>query len=207
MNTEPYIYLASQSPRRQELLTQVGVPFRLLLADASEDAEALEASVPGETPDHYVQRVTTLKAGAAVLRRRARGLPEALILAADTTVVLGRSLLGKPDDELHATDMLRCLSGRSHRVLTAVALTDGARLELALSVSHVRFATLTEQDIAAYVATGEPIGKAGAYAIQGRAAAFISSIEGSHSGIMGLPLFETTALLRSFRWQQSNHAK
>ena len=153
MNTEPFIYLASQSPRRQELLTQVGVPFQLLLADASEDAEALEASVPGETPDHYVQRVTTLKAGAAVLRRRVRGLPEALILAADTTVVLGRSLLGKPDDELHATDMLRCLSGRSHRVLTAVALTDGARLELALSVSHVRFATLTEQDIAAYVAT------------------------------------------------------
>ena len=205
--TTPFLYLASQSPRRQELLTQLGVPFQLLLADASEDAEALEASVPGEAPDHYVQRVTTLKAGAAVLRRRKHGLPEALILAADTTVVLGRSLLGKPDDELHATDMLRCLSGRSHRVLTAVALTDGERLELALSTSHVRFATLTEQDIAAYVATGEPIGKAGAYAIQGRAAAFISSIEGSHSGIVGLPLFETAALLRSFHWQDGNKPK
>jgi len=191
----PFIYLASQSPRRQELLRQLGVPFELLLADASEDAEALEAEQAGEAPAHYVQRVTALKAGAAILRRRARGLPEAPILAADTTVVLGRRLLGKPVDAADARAMLARLSGKTHRVLTAVAVTDGQRLELALSSSRVRFAPLDAATIERYVATGEPLGKAGAYAIQGRAAAFVEAIEGSHSGIVGLPLFETAQML------------
>jgi len=192
----PFIYLASQSPRRQELLRQIGVQYELLLPDAAEDAEALEAVLPGEDPAHYVQRVTTLKAGAAIVRRRTRGLPDAPILAADTTVALGRMILGKPADADAAAAMLQRLSGRTHRVLTAVAVTTGDRLDLALSVSQVRFDVLDAVTIARYVATGEPLGKAGAYAIQGRAAAFVRSIRGSHSGIVGLPLFETTHLLR-----------
>ena len=193
--TEPLLYLASQSPRRQELLRQLGVRPTLLLPDAEEDAEALEVHEAGESPERYVQRVTALKAGAAVLRLRRRGLPAAPILAADTTVVLGRTLLGKPVDGADAAAMLGRLSGRTHRVLTAVAVTDGRRLDLALSVSRVRFAPLDAATIAAYVASGEPLGKAGAYAIQGKAAAFIRHIAGSHSGIVGLPLYETAALL------------
>jgi septum formation protein len=190
------LYLASQSPRRAQLLEQLGVRHQLLLPAPDEDTEALEAALKGESPSAYVQRVTALKLDAAVARRERLGLPVAPILCADTTVALGRTILGKPLDEADAARMLAALAGRSHRVLTAVALQDGRRRLAALSVSHVRFAELDAARIAAYVASGEPLGKAGAYAIQGRAAAFIAHISGSHSGIMGLPMFETAQLLR-----------
>ena len=194
----PTVYLASQSPRRSQLLEQLGVRHTLLLAAAEEDAEALETVWPGEAPADYVQRVTRLKLDAALQRRIARGLPDAPVLCADTTVALGRSILGKPQDATDAARMLARLSGRSHRVLTAVALGQGARVVQLLSVSQVRFAAMNAQDIAAYVASGEPMGKAGAYAVQGLAAAYIARISGSYSGIMGLPLFETAHALRQF---------
>jgi septum formation protein len=189
------IYLASQSPRRRQLLHQIGVEHELLLPGAEEDAEALEAVRPGELPADYVQRVTRAKLQAAVARCRRRGLAPATILCADTTVAVGRAILGKPQDDADAARMLSLLSGRTHRVLTAVAVRRGRREALALNVSKVHFRALTRREIAAYVASGEPRGKAGAYAIQSAAAAWISRIEGSHSGIMGLPLFETAQLL------------
>ena len=192
----PFIYLASQSPRRAQLLDQLGVAHQLLLAQPGEDAEALEAVLPREAPAAYVQRVTLLKLDAAVARHRALGLPPAPILCADTTVALGRTLLGKPEDDVDATRMLRLLSGATHRVLTAVAVQQGRRRHAALSVSRVRFAALTPTQVKAYVASGEPRGKAGAYAVQGRAAALIEHLSGSYSGIMGLPMFETAQLLR-----------
>ncbi|NMM76458.1 septum formation inhibitor Maf [Acidovorax sp. SRB_14] len=196
-----FIYLASQSPRRSQLLDQLGVHHDLLLPaagdEAAEDAEALEAALVGESPTAYVQRVTGLKLDAAVARRARRGLPEAPILCADTTVALGRTLYGKPEDAQDAARMLGELSGHTHRVLTAVALQVGAKRLAALSVSRVTFAALPPAQIAAYVATGEPLGKAGAYGVQGKAAALIERIHGSYSGIMGLPLFETARLLRA----------
>ncbi|MDN8615260.1 Maf family protein [Variovorax ginsengisoli] len=192
----PFIYLASQSPRRAQLLGQLGVRHELLLATADEDAESLEAVLPGESPTAYVQRVTALKLDAAVDRWRQRGLPPAPILCADTTVAIGRTILGKPEDAADAARMLASLAGRTHRVMTAIALQHGDRRLAALNVSHVRFAAVGPARIAAYVASGEPLGKAGAYGIQGRAAAFIEHISGSHSGIMGLPMFETAELLR-----------
>jgi septum formation protein len=190
------LYLASQSPRRGQLLQQIGIAHELLLPGDDEDAEALEAVRPGELPAAYVQRVTRAKLQAAVARLRRRGLEAAPILCADTTVALGRRILGKPADAAEARAMLRSLSGRTHRVLTAVALHDGRRIGQALNVSHVRLATMPDAAIEAYVRSGEPFGKAGAYAIQGAIAAWIAHIDGSHSGIMGLPLFETAALLR-----------
>jgi septum formation protein len=192
----PFVWLASQSPRRQELLRQLGVPFELLAPGPDEDAEALEAVRQGESPTRYVERVVLDKARAAAARRVARGLADAPILVADTTVAVGGTILGKPADDADAKRMLRLLSGRGHRVLTAVAVVRGARIERATNVSRVRFARLSADEVDAYVATGEPRGKAGAYAIQGRAAAFVRRIEGSHSGIMGLPLHETSTLLR-----------
>ena len=194
----PMVYLASQSPRRSQLLEQLGVRHTLLLPGTDEDAEALEVVLPGEAPADYVQRVTRLKLEAALQRRVARGLPDAPVLCADTTVALGRSILGKPQDAADAARMLARLSGRSHRVLTAVALGQGTRVVQLVSVSQVRFAAMGVQDIAAYVASGEPMGKAGAYAVQGLAAAYIARISGSYSGIMGLPLFETAHALRQF---------
>ena len=191
-----FVYLASQSPRRRQLLDQLGVRHELLLADATEDAETLEAVHGREAPARYVQRVTGLKLDAAVARHRARGLPLAPILCADTTVALGPVILGKPEDAADAARMLRQLSGQDHRVLTAVALQHGDQRLQALSVSHVRFAPLSDDEIARYVDSGEPLGKAGAYAVQGRAAAFICAMRGSYSGIMGLPMFETAQLLR-----------
>ncbi|MBE7426882.1 MAG: septum formation inhibitor Maf [Ideonella sp.] len=203
-----FVYLASRSPRRQQLLQQIGVRFELLLPDADEDAEALEAVRPREAAEAYVRRVTRAKLLAARERLRRRGLPAAPILAADTTVVLGRSILGKPTDAGEAAAMLARLSGRSHRVLSGVAVGvavgvaagaavgSGARTLAALQVSRVRFATLPRATIDAYVAGGEPFGKAGAYAIQGALAGWIERIDGSHSGIMGLPLYETAQLLR-----------
>jgi septum formation protein len=197
MSSDPsFIYLASQSPRRAQLLGQLGVRHELLIATAEEDAESLEAVLAGESPTAYVQRVTALKLDAAVRRRARRGLPAAPILCADTTVAIARTILGKPEDGADAARMLASLAGRTHRVMTAIALQHGGRRLAALNVSHVRFAPIGPARIAAYVASGEPLGKAGAYGIQGRAAAFIEHISGSHSGIMGLPMFETAELLR-----------
>ncbi len=195
-----FIYLASQSPRRRQLLEQIGVKFQLLLPDAHEDAEALEAERPGEPPADYVQRVTLAKLQAARERLVRRKLPFAPVLCSDTTVALEQRLLGKPASAAEACETLRCLSGRTHEVLTAVALGWGAREAQALNISRVRFEPLTEPQIQRYVDSGEPFGKAGAYAIQSAAAAWISHIEGSYSGIMGLPLFETAQLLQQAGW-------
>ena len=196
MSRHAFIYLASQSPRRRELLDQLGVRHEPLLAGPDEDVESLEAVRAGELPAAYVDRVTRAKLRAAQRRRRARGLPAAPILCADTTVALGRRILGKPIDAADALATLRLLSGRTHRVITAVALA-GARSErIAVSVSSVRFAAIAEAELARYVAGGEPFGKAGAYAIQSGAARWIARIAGSYSGIMGLPLYETAVLLR-----------
>lgn len=196
-----FLYLASQSPRRSQLLDQLGIRHQLLLpnaaGDISEDAEAIELQRPGEAPKAYVERVTGLKLDAALQRHARRGLPAAPILCSDTAVALGRRIYGKPESSADAARMLSELAGRSHRVLTAVALQVGAKRLAALSVSSVQFAALTPEQIAAYVATGEPLGKAGAYAVQGHAGAFIPVLRGSYSGIMGLPLFETSQLLRA----------
>ena len=191
-----FVYLASQSPRRRQLLEQLGVRYELLLPDAHEDSEALEEVLPGEAPARYVQRVTGLKLDAALARLERRGLAPAPILCSDTTVALGRTIYGKPQDDRDAARMLRELSGHTHRVLTAVAVQAGRKRLQALSDSRVRFAAMSPAQIRAYVASGEPHGKAGAYAVQGRAAAFIARIAGSYTGIMGLPLFETAQLLR-----------
>lgn len=193
-----FIYLASQSPRRSQLLTQMGVRHELLLASAEEDAESLEAEIDGESPEVYVARVTEAKLDAALARLAARGLPPAPILCSDTTVAVEQQILGKPLDAEDAFRTLRLLAGRSHRVITAVALGQGERRVKALNVSVVEFAPLSDAQIRDYIASGEPFGKAGAYAIQSQAAAWISRIEGSYSGIMGLPLFETAQLLRQW---------
>ncbi|HBH36810.1 MAG TPA: septum formation inhibitor Maf [Curvibacter sp.] len=193
-----FIYLASQSPRRRQLLEQLGVRHELLLPESDEDAEALEAVKTGEAPAAYVQRVTQLKLDAALARLERRGLPAAPVLCSDTTVALGRTIYGKPADAADARRMLGKLAGTTHRVLTAVAVGTPRRRLHALSDSRVTFAPMSRQQIAAYAAGGEPTGKAGAYAVQGRAAAWISHISGSYSGIMGLPLYETAELLRAY---------
>ena len=192
-----FIYLASQSPRRSQLLSQLGVRHEVLLPDASEDPEGLEVIHGNEAPKRYVQRVTALKLEAALARLKRRALPFAPVLCSDTSVALGGTIYGKPENAADAKRMLKELSGHTHRVLTAVAIGDGMRNVAVCSVSQVRFASLTAAQIAAYVATEEPMGKAGAYAVQGRAAAFIAHISGSYSGIMGLPLFETAGALKS----------
>jgi septum formation protein len=195
-----FIYLASQSPRRAELLAQLGVSHRLLLADQDEDAEGLEDIRGQEAPATYVQRVTQLKLAAAVLRARKRNLTEAPILCADTTVALGRQILGKPHDARAAGQMLQVLSNKTHRVLTSVGIAwwvgKKVHTHFVLSQSQVTFAKLSKREIEDYIATGEPFGKAGSYGVQGKAAAFISKISGSYSGVMGLPLHETAALLK-----------
>lgn len=194
------LYLASQSPRRSQLLDQLGVPHQLLVAHLGAEADAvelLEQARANEAPLAYVQRITSLKLDAAVARLSERGLSPGPVLCADTTVVLGRTILGKPTDAADAERMLKALSGQTHRVLTAVAVQLGRKRLSTVSVSRVRFAEMSTGQIAAYAASGEPLGKAGAYAIQGRAAAFIAQISGSYSGIMGLPMFETAQLLRA----------
>jgi septum formation protein len=193
-----FVYLASQSPRRRQLLEQLGVAYELLLPDDSEDAEALEVVLPNEAPRAYVQRVTQLKLDAALARMKKRQLPTAPVLCSDTTVALGKTILGKPESNQDAQRMLRTLSGQTHRVLTAVTLGTSRQREQALSISTVRFADMTTAQIKSYADSGEPMGKAGAYAVQGRAAAYIAHISGSYSGIMGLPMFETAQLLRAF---------
>ena len=190
-----FIYLASQSPRRRQLLEQLGVRYELLLPDDTEDAEALEATRMNESPSSYVKRVTLAKLDAAVARLKRRKLESAPILCADTTVALGRKIYGKPENENDARRMLTELAGRTHRVLTAVAVHSGRNQLEALSTSMVTFETLTPEQISAYVASGEPLGKAGAYAVQGRAALHITRISGSYSAIMGLPIYETAKAL------------
>jgi septum formation protein len=204
MKQAVFIYLASQSPRRSQLLNQLGVTFELLLPGQGEDAEALEAVVGDEIPQAYVQRVTGLKLLASLERLKRLGLPVAPVLCADTTVALGHQILGKPANPAEAKEMLGLLSGQTHRVLTAVAIGlpsntgQESTVQTMLSSSQVEFAELSAAWIDNYVSSGEPMGKAGAYAIQGRAAAKIKSITGSYSGIMGLPLFETVQLLHAF---------
>ena len=200
MRSNPLLYLASASPRRQELLHQIGVDFALLAPGVEEDAEALEAALPAEPAADYVVRVTRLKLEAAVARLARRALPAAPVLCADTTVALGHHILGKPASAADAHAMLRRLANRTHRVLTAVAMAwngaRGPRTALALNITRVRMAPLTDAQIGAYVASNEPYGKAGGYGVQGRAAAFIAHIDGSYSSVMGLPLFETAQLLQ-----------
>jgi septum formation protein len=198
MNAPGFVYLASKSPRRSDLLAQLHIPHVVLAADDDEDTEALEVRIGHESPRAYVRRVARLKANAALARIERRGLTPAPVLVGDVTVAIEQTILGKPTDVDDARRMLRLLSGRPHRVLSAVAVADDDRREEALSESRVRFCVLTADDIDRYVVTDEPYGKAGAYAIQGRAAAFVERISGSHSGIVGLPLFETMELLRRF---------
>ena len=190
-----FVYLASQSPRRRQLLEQIGVRHELLVADDGEDVEALEATRAGELSARYVERVTHAKLRAAIERHAKRKLAPAPIVCADTAVALGTTILGKPADADDAARMLALLAGRTHRVLTAVAVAANGRSRLAVNVSRVRFAAIAPERIARYVASGEPFGKAGAYAIQSAAAAWIERIDGSYTGIMGLPLHETAVLL------------
>ncbi len=195
------IYLASRSPRRRELLAQIGVKFELLLfrEGARQDAETNEDALAGELAEDYVRRVARKKAEAAwqriVMRKGLRRMP---VLAADTTVALANEMLAKPADAADAARMLRLLAGTRHRVLTAVAVASEGRLEMRVSESHVTFCPLDEARIDAYVASGEPFDKAGAYGIQGRAGAFATRVEGSYTGVVGLPLHETAELLREF---------
>jgi septum formation protein len=193
-----FVYLASQSPRRRQLLEQLGVAYELLLPAPDEDVEALEAVLPHEAPLAYVQRVTQLKLDAALQRLQDRNLPLAPVLCSDTTVALGRTILGKPTDNQDAERILATLSGKTHRVLTAVALGTAQARQQTVSISRVTFAPMTPEQIHGYAVTGEPMGKAGAYAVQGRAAAYISKLSGSYSGIMGLPMYETAQLLQAF---------
>jgi septum formation protein len=197
MSHPSFVYLASQSPRRQALLQQIGVSFEVVLPSDTQAAEALEAVLPNESALTYVKRVSRLKLRSAMLELAAQSRPLAPVLCADTTVVIDQQILGKPVDAQHAYDMLSRLSGKTHHVLTAVVIGHNGRLQQALSKSSVQFASMTAHDIQAYVDSGEPMGKAGAYAIQGRVSAFISKISGSYSGIMGLPLYETSQLLKS----------
>ena len=208
----PYIYLASQSPRRQELLQQIGVRFELLLAGSDEDAESLESTITNEPALDYVKRVTLAKLQAAQKRLMQRDLKWAPILCADTTVAISMNgqeiILGKPKDHEDAKRILHLLSGKTHQVHTAVALlnqrsvTDfregsGSSPLLLVSSSEVTFKKLDDRLISTYITSEEPMGKAGAYGIQGLAACFIENIQGSFSGIMGLPLFETAQLLEA----------
>ena len=195
------VYLASRSPRRRELLDQLGIPHQVLVMreKPGRPADVDETPLQGEAPDAYVQRVCRTKSDVAWTRLSERGLPSRPVIAADTIVCLGGRIFGKPRDDSAAADMLRALSGQQHRVLTAVAIRLGPRLETAVSESLVSFSALDEATISAYIATGEPLDKAGAYGIQGRAAAFIPEIRGSYSGVMGLPLYETSLLLDRLR--------
>ena len=195
------IYLASRSARRRELLRQIDVGFEMLLLreNLPRGADIDETAHPGESADLYVRRVCLEKARCAWQRVEQRRLPPMPVLTADTTVCVDRDILGKPSDAHHAARMLKRLSGAEHRVLSCVAIIFEDRLESAVSESLVRFSELSEANIRSYVDSGEAMGKAGAYAIQGRAATFIPSLRGSYSGVMGLPLFETMQLLEQFQ--------
>lgn len=195
------IYLASRSPRRRELLRQIGVAFDLLVfrgGERGEDADVDETPFDGESVERYVERLALTKADAGYRRLRWRHLISRPVLAADTTLEVEGEIIGKPTSVEDARNILRRLSGHSHRVLTAIAMCDGEHTRSLLSVSEVRFRELSDAEIRHYVASGEPMDKAGAYGIQGRAAIFVEEIRGSYSGIMGLPLFETAQLLDTF---------
>jgi septum formation protein len=194
------LYLASRSPRRRELLDQIGVEYEVLTQriTAERALDVNENPLPGEKPRDYVMRVCRDKAESGWNRVIQRKLPLRGVLAADTTVCIGDEILGTPADAAEAADFLRRLSGREHEVLTAIALKFGERIEAELSATAVRFRALEPVEIARYVASGEPMDKAGAYGIQGRAGAFVTEIRGSYSGVMGLPLYETMQLLKRF---------
>jgi len=195
------IYLASRSPRRRELLAQIGVRYHLLLFRdrTGEQADVDETTQSGETPAAYVERMARAKAEAGWRRMQQRNLPLAPVLAADTTVALESRILGKPQSRTEAEEMLAALSGKRHEVLTAVALKYHDQVEFALSTSEVLFKPLSREEIAHYVASGECDDKAGAYGIQGRAARFVIELRGSYSGVMGLPLYETSQLIEKLR--------
>jgi septum formation protein len=197
---QPRIYLASQSPRRRELLKQIGINFEMLLlrADPRRNITVDETPHAGEQPESYVRRVSQAKAEAGYAALRFRNLPPFPVLAADTTVTLDGKIFGKPDNAEQAATMLRQFSGREHQVLSAVAIVMDEHVEVALSISTVRFATLSEERIRRYLHTREHTDKAGGYGIQGQAGAFIEHLSGSYSGVMGLPLFETVQLLQHF---------
>ena len=200
--TQPRIYLASQSPRRRELLKQIGINYELLLtrADTSRSIDVDETPHVDEQPEHYVRRVCQAKAEAGYRVLANRNLPNFPVLAADTTVTLDGKIFGKPDNPELAAKMLRQLSGREHQVYSAVAIAFENRVEVALSTSTVRFTTLREDRIRRYLLTREYADKAGGYAIQGQAGAFVEYLSGSYSGVMGLPLFETIQLLQHFNY-------
>ena len=194
------IHLVSQSPRRRELLRQIGVTAEVILLRSApgRPADVDETPHPGEDPQAYSLRVARAKAEAGWRHARARRLPTLPVLGADTVVVLDGDILGKPAHQEEAIEVLRRLSGRSHQVLTAVAVGFDGQLETRLSVSTVCFRALEEAEIRRYAASGYPLDKAGSYGIQGRAAAFVTNLNGSYSGVMGLPLHETAELLQRF---------
>jgi len=203
------IYLASRSPRRRELLSQIGVRYHLLLfrerpRPGGGEQDLDEAPLAGEAPAAYVERMARAKAAAGWRRMLQRNLLPAPVLAADTTVALAGRILGKPRDRAEAAQILAALSGQRHEVLTAVALKNHDQVEFALSTSEVQMKKLSEDEIAQYVAGGEGDDKAGAYAIQGRAARFVVELRGSYSGVMGLPLYETSVLLDKLRGRSSH---
>jgi septum formation protein len=197
---QPRIYLASQSPRRRELLKQIGINFEMLLlrSDPRRNMEVDESPRDGEQPDSYVRRIAQAKAEVGYAALRFRNLPPFPVLAADTTVTLDGKIFGKPDSAEHAFGMLQQLSGKEHQVLSAVAVALDEHIEVALSISTVRFTSLSEERIRHYLLTREYTDKAGGYAIQGQAGAFVEQLSGSYSGVMGLPLFETVQLLQHF---------
>ncbi|MES2353323.1 MAG: Maf family protein [Pseudomonadota bacterium] len=201
-NHQNRIYLASKSPRRRELLKQIGVNFEVLLL---REFPALRQDIDerpnlDEAAELYVVRVARQKAEIGALRVQERHLPVLSVLSADTTVVLGNTIIGKPADKNQAAEILHQLSGKTHHVMSAVALYHSGQVSSVLSITEVRFRELSNEEIHRYIASGEPMDKAGAYGIQGRAAAFIAGIAGSYSGVMGLPLFETVELLKKINF-------
>lgn len=199
--TNQRIYLASRSPRRRELLDQVGVEFDTLLfrGPPRDDMDVSEAPKPGEDPMSYVKRIACSKAEGGARRVTWRNLRNQPVLAADTTLDVDGRIVGKPDNADQAREILRLIAGREHSVITAVALANEHEMQFKVSVNRVRFGAMTSEDIERYISTGEPFDKAGAYGVQGFAAAYIAEIHGSYSGIMGLPLYETVELLRHFK--------
>lgn len=200
MSKHQRIYLASQSPRRRELLKQIGIRYDMLLlrSDPRRTVSVDETPLDSEMPEAYVQRICRDKARAGWESLELRNLPLLPVLAADTTVTVGGKIIGKPDNNEHAAEILRMLSGTRHLVLTAVAVTFGERLEMRLSTTAITFDTLSDDRIHRYLLTSEAHDKAGAYGIQGHAGAFVKHIDGSYTGVMGLPLYETVELLKLF---------
>ena len=203
LTERPSVYLASKSPRRHELLRQLGIDFtELLLREAAgREPDIMEVPREAEAPTDYVKRVARTKASVAWHRMTRRGLAIKPVLAADTEVVLDGTIFGKPRDAADAIAMLTRLSARTHEVITAVALRWEAQIALGVSTSRVTFRAIPKDEIERYIATGEPFDKAGAYAVQGKAAAFVQHLEGSYSGVVGLPLFETAEILTKIGYQ------